>query len=216
MEDPSLKDEALLKLIEKFKSRSWNPQIIEKQYREVKLFLFQFDIKAGGPNAVTADSMYYKYFKTKHLNTAMGRRRFSQLLRVFLPFKITRGIPVFKIDATKIGLPPEYSLYKDPRFDNRMGRKSSYIGVYPAPWNEWYAEIEIDKVMWLIGFFDTSRSAAIAYNRAARYVYGKKAKVNKINGKRRKLLKDWKKADKKRAMAKLKRKKASLQSQGIS
>ena len=212
MEDPSLKDEALLKLIEKFKSRSWNPLIIEKQYREVKLFLFQFDIKTGGPNAVTADSMYYKYIKTKQKDQAMGRKRFSQLLRTFLPFKITRGIPVFKIDATKIDLPPEYSLYKDPRFDNRSGRKSDYIGVKPAPWNEWYAEIEIDKVKWLIGFYSTSRSAAIAYNRAARYVYGKKAKVNKVNVKQRRLFKDWKKADKKRAMAKLKRKKASLQS----
>lgn len=217
MEDPGLKDEALLAFIAKYKAKGWNPSIIEKQYRDVKLFLMQFDIRVEpDKNSVTTDSIYYKYINARGIKTAMGRRRFTTIVKTLLAHKITRGLPVYRIDATKIGLPKEYSMYTDPRLDNRAPRKTKYRGVTPAPWREWMAEIELEGQMWLIGFFLTSHEAAEAYNKAAKYFLGKDAKLNKVYGKeKRRTISEYqeaKKKAKKRALAKLKRKKASVQS----
>lgn len=228
MEDISLKDEALLSFIEQFKKKGWNPAIIEKQYREVKLFLFQFGIKDGGPNAVPGDVIYYKYLKTKHKNEAMSRIRFTQIIKTFLKYGISLNIPVFKIDATLVDLPKEYSFYKDPRFMHRHGRKSRWTGVTAAPFGEWMSQLEYGGHTWLIGFFKTSLQAAKAYNYAVIY-YGleKTHKLNKIKGSRNtyaqketksitdlraQIRKDKEKERKARKMGKLKRSTSSVES----
>jgi hypothetical protein len=226
MDDNRLKDEALLNLIQKHQAKGWNPAIIEKQYREVKLFLFQFEIKDGGPNAVPGDVIYYKYLKTKRIEDAMGRVRFTQLLKVFLKHKVSLNVPVFRIDATKVDLPEEYSFYKDPRFSPKKTRRTKYRGVRPAPWGEWMAELEYEGRQWLVGFYRHSWQAAYAWNEAVKY-FRLDYKLNRIHkgpkqyDKKPKTIEDLKEMlkkrkakerAKKRKMAKLERRKASVES----
>lgn len=178
MEDDSLMDEALLKLLAHHNKLGWNPASTIAQYREVKLFLRQFDIVPGNA-AVPADLIYYKYHRSKN-GDLIGRQRFTRIIKLLMPWINSGQKAIFKLDPTKLDLPETYSYYKDPRFHALRPRKTKYVGVRPAPYNEWIAEIEVDGQMELVGYFPTSRQAARAWNEAAIYFYGVGAPQNKI------------------------------------
>lgn len=177
MEDNSLMDEALLKLLAHHNKLGWNPASTIAQYREVKLFLREFDIVAGKA-AVPADLIYYKYHKSKI--DPMGRQRFTRIIKLLIPHINSGNKAIFKLDPTKLDLPETYSYYKDPRFHAIRPRKTKYVGVRQAPYNEWIAEIEVDGQMELVGYYPTSIQAAKAWNQAAVYFYGDGAPQNVI------------------------------------
>jgi len=184
MDYTSLKDEALNILLAHHNKLKWNPKRTEDQVREVLMFLKTFDITSGEA-AIPADLIYYKYYRSKSKNH-MGRLRFTRIIRLLMPHTRVNSRYIFKLDPVKLDLDPSYSYYKDPRFYKRIARKTKYKGVKPAPFNEWIAEIEIEGKLELIGFFSTSVEAAKAYNEAAKYYFGKKAKLNVIRERKEK------------------------------
>jgi hypothetical protein len=70
---------------------------------------------------------------------------------------------------------------RNHKITHRAGRPTSsiYKGVY---WNEregkWVSQIRINDIQRRLGYFDDERDAALAYDEAAREVWGAEARVN--------------------------------------
>lgn len=206
MEDDNLKDEVLLKMLERYNKLGWNNEGLIKQYRDIKLFIFTHGIEEG-PVTVPSDLVYYHYHKYKG-DESMARGRFTYLFGYFFKKVKANGRNAYKLTPEPIGLPPNYSFYKDPRFWKTKVRSTKYQGVRPAPYGEWIAEVEIDGIKHLVGYYSSARTAAKEWNDAMRYYYGEGAPQNNLNNGRRKE-KETKKTYKKGTMARVKRKKTS-------
>ena len=64
----------------------------------------------------------------------------------------------------------------------RSHNKSGFKGVYWASWaNKWRVEIKVNKKPIRIGYFETKREAALAYNEAAIEHFGEYAKLNEVD-----------------------------------
>jgi hypothetical protein len=71
-----------------------------------------------------------------------------------------------------------------PKWANLVGRKrrdEGYTGVsFHKPSGRWFARITLNGKTRHLGYFDTDRDAASAYNQAARRHHGKHAKLNDL------------------------------------
>lgn len=181
-DDENLMDEVLKVALASYNKLGWNEENLKADYRAVKMFIYTQGIREGSVTVPT-DLIYYSYHKTKG-EDAMPRRRFVYMFKLFFPMFKGLGRNVFKMDPIPLGLEPNYSFYKDPRFWKRKKRSTVYKGVRPAPYGEWIAEITINYKKELVGYFNTSKAAAKAWNEAMLYYYGEGAPQNKIHGKK--------------------------------
>jgi hypothetical protein len=95
------------------------------------------------------------------------------------------GDPVDHINRNKLDNRRENLRVVDRSANNQNRQKfkgpasSQYVGVTKRG-NRWAARIKKDGKSCALGRFDTERDAAIAYNGAARALYGTEASINEI------------------------------------
>ena len=64
---------------------------------------------------------------------------------------------------------------------NRIDNKTGYKGVFPYGNGRFRVKIKLDGKMLHVGLYDTADQAARAYNRKAKELFGKYARLNKLN-----------------------------------
>lgn len=64
---------------------------------------------------------------------------------------------------------------------NRIDNKTGYKGVFPYGNGRFRVKIKLDGKMLHVGLYDTADEAARAYNRKAKELFGKYARLNKLN-----------------------------------
>lgn len=177
MKDQSLTEEALNKRREFYKSKGWNPYLVDARHREVKLFILSHDVTEGH-SVIPIELIYLKYQSTK--KDPMSKKQFATYFNMFFKFRLVKGTAAYKLNPIPFGLPLEYTINKDVRYFNKKNYKSKYHGVSKSTY-EWRADIITpDGEKEFLGFFRTSHQAARAWNHASKYYYGKDAIQNEV------------------------------------
>ncbi|XP_004290818.1 PREDICTED: ethylene-responsive transcription factor ERF071 isoform X3 [Fragaria vesca subsp. vesca] len=109
-----------------------------------------------------------------------NRRRVSAEIWPDNFFNSDLTTPCHKVDSPSTKTPQPISGGVQEQKPAKRQRKNLYRGIRQRPWGKWAAEIRDPRKgvrVWL-GTFNTAEEAARAYDREARKIRGKKAKVN--------------------------------------
>lgn len=175
-------DDELQSLIDKALNGSKKKTRVITGITPIRAFIFNNEIKAGS-RAVALTTVYGIY--CEKTDTEMDLVRFSYLFSQFFPrFKSGYG-SFFRLDPESLGLPADHSFWSEVYRKQQSKVKkpfSRFIGVKPLKKRKWIAQIEVNNETIYLGRYKSSRLAAQAYDEAAKYYYGKDAKLNFPHG----------------------------------
>jgi len=154
----------------------------EDDFEDPKVSEINSFIQAKGMNTsnkLIPARIIYDEFKA-FSNIKMTKQIFFNIFNRLFERKKVMGLVCYAVTPVSVGLPPEYSVYKDPRFSKKAKKlkESKYVGVYPDIAGGFVARLKTEHGSRLIGHFYNEKEAAKEYDKYAKMAFGDQAVLN--------------------------------------
>lgn len=154
----------------------------ESEFEDPNITIINSFVTAKGiesSNVAVPAKLIYDQFKV-FSNLKIAKNLFFSIFSRLFASKRLLGFSCYMITPVSMGLPPNYTIYKDPRFSKKAKKleESKYVGVYPDVSGGFVARIKTEHGFRMIGHFYDEKEAARAYDKAAKLVFAEHAVLN--------------------------------------
>lgn len=148
-------------------------------YHDIKRFIEALNVRSHASCKVPLATIYDSFLNWT--TRPISKHKFARIFDTFFKPRNSKYNKIYPLAPDSFGLPEEYSVYKDPLFNQIKNAqpRDEYIGVYIYPDNRIVARITLPNgISKYLGAWPSLKQAAIAYDKNAIELYGTTAVLN--------------------------------------